>query len=272
MVEPSPGAPGRPDHVDAARAMFLALLGVGAVWLLTAVVKGVPPEGFSLLMEAGFFAIPLLYARAVKLRPFEASGFARLGARQAALVLLASFGTMWLLHGLSVIEVRVFEWAGLGEEVRREIAQLDDQLRDLQEKGAALAVLLLVGAAPLCEEVLFRGLVFRGFARRFGFGVSLVLTTFFFTVLHQTRVQAPMMVLLGLYFGTLVRLTGSLWAGVIAHAANNLAVLVVTQKYGSAAAAFRAPWWMYALSAVVFAGAMMLLAIDRRERDKIQTL
>ncbi|HLF94288.1 MAG TPA: CPBP family glutamic-type intramembrane protease, partial [Planctomycetota bacterium] len=84
--------------------------------------------------------------------------------------------------------------------------------------------------------------------------------------------QAPMMVLLGLYFGTLVWLTGSLWAGVIAHAANNFAVLVVTQKYGSAAAAFRAPWWMYVLSAVVFAGAMVLLAIDRRERDRFQTL
>ncbi len=272
MVEPSRSAPARPDHVDAARAMFFALLGVGAVWGLSSVAKGVPPEGFSLLMEAGFFAIPLLYARAVKLRPLEASGFARLGLRQAALVLLASLGTMWLLHGLSVIEMQVFEWAGLGEEVRREVAQLDRQVQDLQEKGSALAVLLLVVAAPICEETLFRGLVFRGFARRFGFGVSLVLTTFFFTVLHQTRVQAPMMVLLGLYFGTLVRLTGSLWAGVIAHAANNFAVLVVTQKYGSGAAALRAPAWMYLLSAIVFAGAMILLAIDRRERDRFQTL
>jgi len=266
MDEPPRAVLDRPDHVDAARALFLALLGVAAVWGLTRVARGAPPEGFSLLLEACFFAVPLLYARGAKLRPFEASGFARLGLRPAALVVLASLGTLWLLQGLSVIEMTLFEKAGYGEEVHREVAQLDEQLQYVQERGVLLAGFLLVVAAPVCEETLFRGLVFKGFTRRFGFGVSLILTTFFFTVLHQTRVQAPMMVLLGLYFGTLVRLTGSLWASMIAHAANNFAVLVVTQRYGSAAAALRAPWWMYVLSAVVFAGAMALLAIDARER------
>lgn len=264
MVEPSRAASDRPDHVDAARAMVLALLAVAGVWGLSFAARGVPPEGLSLLMEAAFFSIPLLYARAVKLPPLEASGFVRLGFGKIGLVLLASLGTMWLLHGLSVIEMDLFERAGFGEEVRHEVAQLDRQLEAVRDKGLWLAALLLCVAAPLCEETLFRGLVFRGFTRRFGVGVSLVFTTFFFTILHQTRVQAPMMILLGLYFGMLVRLTGSLWAGVIAHAANNSAVLIVTQKYGSAAASLRAPWWMYVLSAVVFVGAMTLLAIDRR--------
>src|SRR5205809_5960034 len=35
---------------------------------------GIPKDGLSLLLQAAFFGVPLLYARAAGLRPFEASG------------------------------------------------------------------------------------------------------------------------------------------------------------------------------------------------------
>jgi membrane protease YdiL (CAAX protease family) len=261
----------RPDHVDAVRAMFFALLAAAGVRGLQRFVPGWPPEAFGLLQQSLFFAVPLLYSAAVRLPPLRASGFIRLPLRQAVLVLLGSFGTMWLLQGLNELQPPLLEWLGLGKEVRREKELLVQGLRSAQAGGTLFAAVLYGVVSPLCEETLFRGLVFRGLARRSGPLLPLVLTTVLFAAMHGTWVQFALMLVLGFYFGLLRWLTGSLWAGILAHAANNFAVLILSAQYGPEVDAIRGPWWVYPLSAIVFAGAMMLLALDRRERGATST-
>jgi membrane protease YdiL (CAAX protease family) len=258
--------PGRPDHVDAARAMFFAFLAVGAIWSIAALVKEIPRDAINLLTQAAFFGAPLLYAKAAKLRPFQASGYTRLGLRPIALVLLASLGSMWLLQGLWTVSFDLLRRAGYEQQIREEVKSLDQSIQETKGGGTLFAGLMFVVAAPFCEETLFRGIVLRGLARRFGVLVSLALTTIVFAAMHEKLARVGMMVLLGFYFGTLVWLTGSLWAGILAHAANNFAVLILSGKYGSKVEGMTAPWWMYVLSALVFAGAMTLLALDRREK------
>jgi len=84
-----------------------------------------------------------------------------------------------------------------------------------------------------------------------------------FAALHQTLVQSVLMLCLGSYFAILVHLTRSLWASVIAHAVNNLAVLALMWAYGGQIPEFTAPWWMYAMSGLVFSLALALLALER---------
>jgi membrane protease YdiL (CAAX protease family) len=260
---------GRPDAVDAARAMFFTFLAIGAMWGIAALAGGAPREVLSLAMQAAFFAGPLLYARAVKLRPFKSSGYATLGPTQIALILVASLGSMWLLQGLTLVQEPVLDWLGLRKVVTGEKNQLTQNLKEAQEKGFAWEALLLVVASPVCEETFFRGLALRGFARRLGALPALILTSFFFAAMHQTLVQFALMFVLGFYFGTLIWLTRSLWAGMIAHALNNSAVVILTAKFGPKIEALRAPWWMYALSAIVFVGAIAILALERRKRAPI---
>jgi membrane protease YdiL (CAAX protease family) len=90
--------------------------------------------------------------------------------------------------------------------------------------GWQLGVLVLaVGlAAPLGEEVAFRGLLQPTLTRRLRPGTAVVLTAALFAIIHWEPIGALARTELGMVFGLLVLWSGSLWSSVAAHAANNL--------------------------------------------------
>jgi membrane protease YdiL (CAAX protease family) len=250
-----------PDALDAARVLALALLAIAGTMLLAWLKLQAVANVFQ---QTAFFAAPLLYGRWSGLRPFIASGFVRVPPRRLVFVLIASLGTFWLLNGLTHLQTQVIRAAGYEKQAKAEEEQIRNGIQDAQKEGALPALSLLVLIPPLCEETFFRGILFRGLISRFGVGVALGATTLLFSALHVTLVQKALMVFLGCYFGTLVYLTGSLWSSILAHAVNNLAVLVLMWIYGGNLPEFVAPWWMYPLSAVVFVLAMAQLALDRK--------
>jgi membrane protease YdiL (CAAX protease family) len=75
--------------------------------------------------------------------------------------------------------------------------------------------------APLIEELMFRGRMQTAFERRLGRVPGILVTTVVFAVVHLTAYKVPNMLLSGIVLGAAVSLTGSIWAGVILHAANN---------------------------------------------------
>jgi len=88
-------------------------------------------------------------------------------------------------------------------------------------------VLLFLGVAigaPLVEEFMFRGAVWRGWrASKLGLWGTLCLTSFFWAILH---VQYPFVIIsyifcLGLLLGFAREKTGNLWIPVSMHAVNN---------------------------------------------------
>lgn len=121
-------------------------------------------------------------------------------------------------------------------------------LEGLQDEFGALAVgsprdvaLLAVGAillAPLWEEVFFRGVLFAGLQRRFGFLTSAVVSSALFALLHLEGFHLGGLYLLGqtmahgIVLCWLYRRTGSLAAPVIAHMAHNTAALVLLSSLG----------------------------------------
>jgi len=94
-------------------------------------------------------------------------------------------------------------------------------------QSTEVPVLLYLGVgigAPLVEEFVFRGVLWRGWrASALGLGGTLVLTSFLWAVLH---VQYPTVIIcyifvLGLVLGWAREVTGNLWVPVGMHALNN---------------------------------------------------
>ena len=99
-------------------------------------------------------------------------------------------------------------------------------------RDSGLLWLLLLGfciGAPITEEFLFRGFVFRGWSATFlGAHGAIVLSALLFALIHQQYdwfyIAGIMMV--GLLFGYLRYLSGSTWLTVITHAFYNLLALL----------------------------------------------
>jgi membrane protease YdiL (CAAX protease family) len=174
---------------------------------------------------------------------------------------VASLGSLWILKALSDLELHLLP--KIGVETAYEVEHLNRGVKKATEENGLLAVAVFVVVPAFCEEIFFRGLVFRGIARSFSPAWAIAGTTVLFSFAHGTVVQRVMMIFAGLYFGTVVWLSGSLWAGIMAHAVNNLAVIAVTHFFGDQLDRLAAPAWLLALSLVVFVSALALLRLER---------
>jgi membrane protease YdiL (CAAX protease family) len=102
--------------------------------------------------------------------------------------------------------------------------------QDLFDKTAfvVLAGILALGMAPFIEETFFRGFVFGGLSKRFGFLVAALLSGFVFSLAHgQPTVLIPF-TFIGMLFATGYAYTGSLWTTIAAHFTFNLISFGVT--------------------------------------------
>lgn len=99
----------------------------------------------------------------------------------------------------------------------------------LPDSGAekALAYLAVVVAAPIAEELLFRGLLLRLAARAWGAWPAIVVTALAFGLLHLEPWYLFGLVGLGLLLGWLYAATGSLTTCVLAHALHNAVSLTM---------------------------------------------
>lgn len=92
--------------------------------------------------------------------------------------------------------------------------------------GLILNILVIAGSAGICEEILFRGTIQRGF-ERLGTIKALLITAFLFGLLHVDFQKLLGTFLLGALIGFIVYRTNSLFGGMFAHFTNNsLAVLL----------------------------------------------
>ncbi len=90
----------------------------------------------------------------------------------------------------------------------------------------ALLWFALVIAAPVFEEVLFRGFLFEGLRRtRMGAGGTIVVTTLLWTLLHAGQYDQyflALIALIGILLGIARERTGSLYVPLAIHGVNNL--------------------------------------------------
>ena len=89
------------------------------------------------------------------------------------------------------------------------------------------ALLMLAVLPPLCEELLFRGVLARSLATRLPIWLAVGLSALLFSAYHLSLVQAPATFTLGIVFAVLAIRADSIVPSIIAHGLNNaIAVLV----------------------------------------------
>lgn len=70
---------------------------------------------------------------------------------------------------------------------------------------------------PLCEELVFRGMIFRGYKKSVSILTSILMSSLLFGLMHLNINQALYACVIGVCLSLLVEATGSLWGSVISH-------------------------------------------------------
>lgn len=189
----------------------------------------------AVLQNVAFFAVPALFMLAKYGLPLRRIGLPPLPRRKdiaagVALGVLALLAFGLMETGLRVIagQFRHIEWVkdALQYEKTNPVAGMMKALPTLGPGWLLLAVAGVGLAAPLGEEMLFRGFVFNvlkhRFARRvWGMAVALVVSSALFTAGHTYALGLLPVFLFGLLLAWVYHNTGSLWTVIIIHATNN---------------------------------------------------
>ncbi|WP_437756875.1 ABC transporter permease subunit/CPBP intramembrane protease [Sorangium sp. So ce1389] len=240
---------------------------------------GAPSAGFSLAAFAGvqvlFFYGSLLITRASVAVQLAASqvGFFLL----PTLALVIGFGyspraTLALrpasVRGLAgALLLGVSAWVAIGGTLLRWFPAPERFVRELGELvllgGQPYpVVLLLVAVTPaLCEELLFRGLVYAGL-RRAGPAVAIGVSALLFGLAHGSVYRLLPTFSLGLALGYARHRTGSVLPGALLHALNNglaVSLLYFKPPWTQGVMEGELPWSLTAAGVVVSLAGLLLL-------------
>ena len=146
--------------------------------------------------------------------------------------------TQFLL-GAAGLLLTVMAWEVVSRSLGREATPgfMTDLLKSGRDKGAALLLLFAFSvAAPMSEEVLARGFLFRGWSASFlRVPGAIILSSLVWTAVH---IQYDLYFLaevfsIGLWFGYMRYRANSLWLTIVLHALNNMTAVVLTMWLGS---------------------------------------
>lgn len=128
--------------------------------------------------------------------------------------------------------------------------------------GAAVAISAVL-AAPVAEELLFRGYIYRGLERRLGPAAAALGGAALFGAFHRDPVHAAGAFTVGLWLGWLRWATGAIWPCIAAHVANNLIWLIALRSGWEGAL----PAWAEGLAALAVAGGAAAVWYDTRSEQ-----
>lgn len=177
----------------------------------------------ALFIGQGFMVIPLLIFLVARNEPL----IDRLRIQKLSLhTVLATF-----ILSLGII-VLVDEFDRIASLLFTPPEYLDQLGYMLKFESFNMAVFLVFGIvilAPLGEELLFRGFLQKFLEEHWQDVTKAVLvTSLFFAIIHLNPYWLIQIYILGVLLGYLAWRTGSIWAGFILHAANNLIALLFT--------------------------------------------
>ena len=206
-----------------------ALIGVGMVILGIALTAGVvvalvesqPDQTLIALVPQGiiFAGVPLLVAaQRIRSRPWRALGFVSFRGRDLGLVAAAM--------GWQIVATLLFTALFFTPE---QDTILEDVNYDETTFAVIATVFLVVVAAPITEETLFRGLFFGALRSRTPFWVAAVVSGATFGAVHLGAgdfAVAGLLTLFGVILAWLYERTGSLGPPIILHMVNNSIAII----------------------------------------------
>ncbi|MBL0923967.1 MAG: CPBP family intramembrane metalloprotease [Sphingomonadaceae bacterium] len=113
---------------------------------------------------------------------------------------------------------------GMQEDMAKMLASIPRTPVNIAAGFFAIAV-----AAPVVEELLFRGLLQNALGKYVPIWGAIILSSFLFALVHLQPYAIPGLMSLGIAFGYLYHRTGSLRTNILLHMANNAFALTLTQ-------------------------------------------
>jgi membrane protease YdiL (CAAX protease family) len=94
-------------------------------------------------------------------------------------------------------------------------------------KNDALSMIMVVIAAPILEEFIFRGIILKGFLKNYSPTKAIIWSAVLFGLVHMNPWQFIGATILGIVMGWLFWKTNSLIPGIIVHFVNNLSASLI---------------------------------------------
>ena len=116
---------------------------------------------------------------------------------------------------------------------------------DLTTKNYFISLLSLVIAPAICEELLFRGIIFKGL-KKHGQAFAIILTSVMFTLFHMSISQTVYPLLMGLLLSVIMFYENNIYYCIAVHLTNNF--LSLTLSYFKVNLIFQ--HWTYILLAI----------------------
>jgi membrane protease YdiL (CAAX protease family) len=139
--------------------------------------------------------------------------------------LLAAWIAFLVLRLLMVVLVPSLPDIMSDEHPQRELT--DSLSRLTAERSFAVTALVVGIAAPVVEELLFRGVMLTALARRIPFPWANAIQAALFATLHLTTPIWPFFFVMGLIAGWMVRRSGGLLPAIVLHVLNNGSALAL---------------------------------------------
>ena len=143
--------------------------------------------------------------------PWEGLGFSKFKRED----LILGFGILLVVYFFSIINNILMMMFG----VLTQAEVVFDVLEEID--SLALFAFSSMILAPICEELFFRGFLFKGFSTKYGWKISLVLSSLIFSIFHGQVATLIPTFLLGALFAYLYQRTQSLFPSMILHFAVN---------------------------------------------------
>ncbi len=241
----------QPSRIALALALVAAL---GAPLLPAWLGAGLEPAALTLwqtlAVQVSFCGIAGAFAVSLGGSAHDRLGLVR-GRLSASGLGLAIGGTLALSGALQ------FAVDALALAPGTSLERLDTLVHAAAPQHAWLLVLAFCVAPGFGEELLFRGAIQRSLDRAVG-AWCIPVAALAFGALHLDLVHSPAAFVLGCALGAVARRSGSTWAAIACHTANNLAATLPQLGFGAALPQPRtwlgAAAWL-ALSGLFFAGA-----------------
>jgi membrane protease YdiL (CAAX protease family) len=235
VADPFDPAPGRTHRWGFGAFLFVFAVFVLSAVLIGAIVRTIAPNaGASPTVVVVGTMVPTVLAACVALLVTKLRGNGpRIDLRWSMRREDVRAGFKWGFIGLICTTFAAFVWTNVvGEDNAQSAvgALVDNQRMPI---GPAIAMFLFVWLiGPVCEEIIYRGLLWGALERlKWGPRAVFCLTTVIFAVSHLEPLRTSLLLVIGIPIGLARLFTGRLGASVIAHQVNNfgpaIAVLLV---------------------------------------------
>ena len=170
---------------------------------------------FSLIANLFIYVPVIVYVLCARVDTKQVLRFNKIAIKHILLVIGITLTVYIIVHLVAILWTSLLAATGANLE--------NDLISVLIENSPAwLIVLSIVVAAPIFEELSFRGAILSGYAAAKRTGAACIVTGLMFGLFHANLPQLLPAGVLGFFLAYIVLKTGSIFAGLIFHALNNL--------------------------------------------------